>query len=219
MSGTRAAPTAGLDDALRRDFLSRLVALAIGAAGTGLHPARVLAQSLPNTAAHAVDARMQLVLLGTHGGPGVDPAQAQTASAVLVAGRPYLIDCGYGTLRQMVAAHVPYLALSTLFLTHLHDDHTADLAALLSLQWTNGKTSASDVYGPYGTAALVEGALAFFRANVQIRTIDEGRSVDPATLFHGHDVPAEDAPVSIFRDDRISVQAVQNTHYPPRSIA
>ncbi|HWG78013.1 MAG TPA: MBL fold metallo-hydrolase [Steroidobacteraceae bacterium] len=219
MSGTRAAPTAGLDDALRRDFLSRLVALAIGAAGTGLHPARVLAQSLPNTAAHAVDARTQLVLLGTHGGPGVDPAQAQTASAVLVAGRPYLIDCGYGALRQMVAAHVPYLALGTCLLTHLHDDHTADLAALLSLQWTNGKSTATDVYGPYGTAALIEAALAYLRTNAQIRTIDEGRNIDPARLFHGHDVAATDAPVRMFADDRVTVQAVQNTHYPAHSIA
>ncbi|HTT06603.1 MAG TPA: MBL fold metallo-hydrolase [Steroidobacteraceae bacterium] len=205
----------------RRGFMAQLLALGAGAGCASLRCASAWAQSPGpgDLGAGAADTRTQLVLLGTRGGPGVDPSRAQTASAVLVAGRPYLIDCGYGALRQLVAAHVPYLAIGSCFLTHLHDDHTADLAALLSLQWTNGKSSPTDVYGPYGTAALVAGALAFFRANTQIRTVDEGRSLDPATLFHGHDVAAGDTPVHIFADDRVSVRAVQNTHFPPRSIA
>src|SRR6185312_6620548 len=90
-----------------------------------------------------------LVLLGTRGGPGIDLTRAQTASAVVVEGRPYLIDCGYGTLRQLVASNVGYRDVSTVFLTHLHDDHTADLASLLSFQWTGGKTGETNVYGPY----------------------------------------------------------------------
>lgn len=205
----------------RRGFMAQLLALGAGAGCASWPWASALAQgsSTSDIAGSPADARTQLVLLGTRGGPGVDPSRAQTASAVLVAGRPYLIDCGYGALRQLVAAHVPYLAIGTCFLTHLHDDHTADLAALLSLQWTNGRSSPTEIYGPYGTAALVSGALAFFHANTQIRMVDEGRSVDPATLFHGHDVPASDAPVRIFADERVTVRAVQNTHYPPRSIA
>jgi ribonuclease BN (tRNA processing enzyme) len=142
--------------------MAQLLALGAGAGCASLHCTSALAQgsSSSDTGAAAADVRTQLVLLGTRGGPGVDASRAQTASAVLVAGRPYLVDCGYGALRQLVAAHVPYLAIGTCFLTHLHDDHTADLAALLSLQWTNGRSSPTDVYGPYGTAALVSGALA-----------------------------------------------------------
>ena len=160
-----------------------------------------------------------LVLLGTRGGPGIDLTRAQTASAVVVDGHPYLVDCGYGALRQLVASNVGYLQLSTIFFTHLHDDHTGDLAALLSYQWTNGKTTATDAFGPYGTARMVAAAVAFFRANVEIRTADEGRSVDADKQFHGHDHAAGDAPVPLFKDDRISVTAIENTHFPERSKA
>jgi ribonuclease BN (tRNA processing enzyme) len=160
-----------------------------------------------------------LVLLGTRGGPGIDVTRAQTASAVVIDGRPYLIDCGYGALHQLVASHVGYLQLDSVFFTHLHDDHTGDLAALLSYQWTNGKTTPTDAYGPYGTASLVQAALAFFRANVEIRTVDEGRTVDAVKQFHGHDVAAAALPVQIFKDDKVTVTAVENAHYPGRSTA
>ncbi len=160
-----------------------------------------------------------LVLLGTRAGPGIDITRSQTGSVVVVDGRPYLIDCGYGTLRQLVASNVGYLQVSTVFFTHLHDDHTADLPALLSFQWTNGKTTKTDAYGPYGTARLVAASVAVIRSNVEIRTADEGRSVDAEAQFHGHDVAAADAPVQVFKDDRVTVTAVENTHYPERSKA
>lgn len=210
--------------ASRRRFLIHGMALGMSALSAsliwrGLPAAEADGAAGSGAAAPGSAPRTQLVLLGTHGGPGIDPAQAQTASAVLVDGHPYLVDCGYGALRQLVAARVPYLQIDTIFLTHLHDDHTADLAALLSLQWTNGKSTPTDVYGPYGTATLVEGALAFFRANAAIRTVDEGRAVDPAALFHGHDIAAADQPIPVYTDARLTVQAVQNTHYPARSLA
>lgn len=216
----KTAAGAGGACAPRREFMSRLLALGTGALCTPLLPGTAAAQAADAArGARGAAQGTQLVLLGTRGGPGVDPSRAQTASALMVEGQPYLVDCGYGALHRLVTAHVPYLAIDTVFLTHLHDDHTADLAALLSLQWTNGKTTATDVYGPYATAALVQGALAFFRANVEIRSVDEGRSLDPATLYHGYDVPAPDTPVRIFSDARVQVQAVQNAHYPPRSTA
>jgi ribonuclease BN (tRNA processing enzyme) len=160
-----------------------------------------------------------LVLLGTRAGPGIDLTHGQTSSAVVVDGRPYLIDCGYGTLRQLVAGNVGYLQVSTIFFTHLHDDHTADVPALLSFQWTNGKTTATDAYGPFGTSRLVAASVAVIHSNVEIRTADEGRTVDVDRQFHGHDVDAADTPVQVFKDDRISVTAIENTHYPARSKA
>lgn len=160
-----------------------------------------------------------VVLLGTRGGPGIDLTRSQTASAVVVDGRPYLVDCGYGSVRQLVASNVGYLPVSTLFFTHLHDDHTGDLPALLSYQWTNGKTSATDAYGPYGTQELIAAAVAFLRTNVKIRTVDEGRSVDVDKQFHGHDFAATAEPLEIFKDERLTVTAIENAHYPERSRA
>jgi ribonuclease BN (tRNA processing enzyme) len=161
----------------------------------------------------------RLVLLGTRGGPGVGLDRSQTASAVVVDGVPYLVDCGYGTLRALVASGLGYLSLDTVFLSHLHDDHTADLAALLALQWTGSKTKATHVYGPYATAATVAGALEFFRANVEIRMVDEGRTTAPQQLFFGHDGDVGAEPVRLFADDRVIVTSVTNTHYPERAVA
>jgi ribonuclease BN (tRNA processing enzyme) len=160
-----------------------------------------------------------LVLLGTRAGPGIDLTRGQTGSAVVVDGQPYLVDCGYGTLRQLVASKVEYLKVNTVFFTHLHDDHTGDVPALFSFQWTNGKSTATDAYGPYGTTKLIAACVGFIHANVEIRTADEGRTVDVDKQFHGHDVSATDAPVQMFADDRIKVTAIENAHYPLRSKA
>ncbi len=161
----------------------------------------------------------RLVMLGTRGGPGVSLDRSESASAVVVDGVPYLVDCGYGTMRNLVAAGLGFQPVSTVFLTHLHDDHTADLAAMLAHQWTGSKATPTNVYGPYATARTVEGAIAFFRANVEIRMVDEGRTVPPETLFFGHDIDAGDEPVRVFADERVVVTAATNTHYPERFVA
>ena len=160
-----------------------------------------------------------LVLLGTQGGPSVNLGRGEAANAVLVDGRPYLIDCGYGTLRALVQAGIPYNDVASVFLTHLHDDHTTDVAALLSHKWTGGRAQATTVYGPHGTSALVEGALAYLKANADIRTTDEGRTERPESVFRGRNLEAGAQPVEVFRDDRIAVQAVENAHFPERARA
>jgi ribonuclease BN (tRNA processing enzyme) len=162
---------------------------------------------------------MHLVLLGTQGGPNVNLKRAQAANAIVVDGRAYLVDCGYGAIRNLIAAGLAHTQVGTVFLTHLHDDHTSDLPALLSLQWTGSKTQPTDVYGPYGTAALVDAAVAFAKANAEIRRVDEERTRGPETLFHGHDVPATMAPTQVFSDDRLTVRAAENTHFPDHSKA
>jgi ribonuclease BN (tRNA processing enzyme) len=65
----------------------------------------------------------------------------------------------------------------------------------------------------------VQGALAFFRANVEIRMVDEGRTLAPETVFFGHDVDVGDEPVRVFADDKVVVTAVTNTHFPERFVA
>jgi ribonuclease BN (tRNA processing enzyme) len=161
----------------------------------------------------------ELVLLGTQGGPGVTANRTQASNAVMVDGRPYLVDFGYGALKACVQAGISLGSISNVFITHLHDDHTADIAALLALKWTGTQNPGpATVHGPYGTTAMVEAAIAFSKANVEIRKIDEGRTVDPMTIFHGRDL---DAPkiTEVFKDDRVTVQAVENTHFPERAKA
>jgi ribonuclease BN (tRNA processing enzyme) len=204
----------------RRDVLRGLTGVAAAVASGSWDGSRALAQGGGAAAAPAPPPRgTQLVLLGTQGGPNVNLRRSQASNAVVVDGRPYLVDCGYGAVRSLVAAGIGYQQLGTGFITHLHDDHTADLAALLTFQWTGNKSQPTEIYGPYGTAAMVEAALAFMKGNADIRVTDEGRTIRPEQLFHGHDVAAEAAPVQVFKDDRLTVTAVENTHYPDRAKA
>ena len=157
-----------------------------------------------------------LILLGTQGGPGVTLTRGETASLLVVEDQKYLVDCGYGTLRALVQAGEGFNDLTNIFLTHLHNDHTSDLAALLSHKWTSGRARETDVYGPFGTAALVESAIAFFKADTEIRIVNEGRTVRPETLFHGHDLEVSGV-TGVFRDEHAVVKAVENTHFPERA--
>jgi ribonuclease BN (tRNA processing enzyme) len=176
--------------------------------------------------APAAQTGTRLVLLGTQGGPNVTLRRSQAGCAIVVDGRPYLVDCGYGTLRALVESGVGYLQVGAVFLTHLHDDHTSDLPALLTHQWTGSRAQPTTVYGPHGTAALVSAAVAFLKPNAEIRMVDEGRTSPPEALFRGHDVAAA-APAQAFSDERLKVTSVENSHYkegakaamPHRSLA
>ena len=217
----------------RRRALASLARLAGTSAAlpfvASLAPAPALAQTAapaptgaPATPAAPVRPTPQpgtrVVMLGTHGGPGIERDRAQTSSAIVVDGVPYLVDCGYGSLRQLVLSTIGYQQVDVIFFTHLHDDHTSDLPALLSLQWTGGaKKAPTEIYGPNGTARLVDAALGYIRINAEIRTVDEGRTIDPATLFHGHDIAATPVPTRVLADERVTVTAVESTHYPRRS--
>jgi ribonuclease BN (tRNA processing enzyme) len=157
-----------------------------------------------------------VILLGTQGGPGIGLTRGETASALVVDGHIYLIDCGYGTLRALTQAGLSYNDLSDVFLTHLHNDHTADVAALLSHMWTGSRTKPAAVYGPFGTTALVEGSIVFSKADTEIRIVDEGRTVRPESLFLGHDLNISGI-ADVLADERVKVKAVENTHYPERA--
>src|SRR5215467_3307676 len=109
----------------------------------------------------------ELVLLGTQGGPGVTANRTQASNAVIVDGRPYLVDFGYGALKACVQAGISLGSISNVFITHLHDDHTADIAAFLALKWTGTQNPGeATIYGPYGTTAMVNAGIEFSKANV-----------------------------------------------------
>ncbi len=79
-------------------------------------------------------ANTRLVLLGTSGGPLPSPSRAGIAQAIVVAGRAYLVDCGYGATQQLRRARL-LTSLAGVFLTHLHSDHDCDYFNLFLLGW------------------------------------------------------------------------------------
>jgi len=203
----------------RRSALERIAGLTMAAGVAHLRGSSgtmaLAAQQRPTGA----PAGTRLVLLGTQGGPNFNAMRGETASAIVAGGETYLVDCGYGTFAALREAGLNHRELARIFLTHLHDDHTADLAALLIRQWTDGRIEPTTVYGPHGTARMVEAVLAFGEANTAIRLVDEARSVRPADVLHGRDLDATTAPAEAFRDERVAVRSVENTHFPGPSKA
>ncbi len=71
-----------------------------------------------------------------------------------IGGTPLLFDMGPGTLARLAAAGVSYRDLEYIFLTHLHSDHTLDLATFLQANdstpgWT--RTRPVHLIGSRGT--------------------------------------------------------------------
>src|SRR3954468_12755936 len=97
-----------------------------------LVPAAVLgAQSAAGT---------RVVMLGT-GTPNADPDRSGPAVAVVVNGRPYLVDAGPGVVRRAAAAKLGMPSLDIVFLTHLHSDHTLGLPDLMLSPWVLERTA------------------------------------------------------------------------------
>ena len=201
----------------RREFLAGIagVGTTSAAARLGLGGGIGLASAI-SRAQDAVlgESGTQLVLLGTQGGPNFRAERKECSNAIVVDGRIYVVDCGYGALGRLGDAGLVYRDVGHIFLTHLHDDHTSDVVTLLSHQWTGGRVDPTQVIGPYGTEHLVEAALSYFEANTAIRLADEDRSVQPGEIFSGRNIEATAAPTEVFADDRVTVSSVENTHFP-----
>ena len=193
-----------LKDRDRRRVLRGLVGLAAVAA----LPARAV----------TVPARgLRAVLLGTQGGPNFNLTRGETASVVVIDERLYLVDCGYGALGALVRANLNYRDVGQVFLTHLHDDHVADVVSLMGHQWTGGRVLPTVVHGPAGTKRLVKAAIQYNEVNEQIRLVDEARSARVASLFSAREIAATPAAQVVFRDADLTVRAAENTHYPADS--
>lgn len=108
-----------------------------------------------------------VVLLGT-GTPNLRPDRYQSSLLITVDDTTLVVDCGGGTLQRLAQAHAQgwlpggYTNLTRLFLTHLHPDHTTGLADFLIGPWVLHRDAPVQVWGPHGTAALVDGLCAAY---------------------------------------------------------
>jgi ribonuclease BN (tRNA processing enzyme) len=159
---------------------------------------------------------VSLTLLGTAGGPGARVDRAGIATLLQVNGKSYLIDAGEGVARQLVRAGLRETDIPLVFLTHLHDDHTAGLGALATFAFTL-RSPGMEVVGPLGTADLVTALVGVLNVNAEIR-MNQGRFPAPPSAF----LKAREYQAGVVYDDgQVRVTAIENTHYdfPPNSPA
>jgi ribonuclease BN (tRNA processing enzyme) len=113
----------------------------------------------------------ELVLLGTAGGPLPVAGRGGTASAVVVDGRVFVVDCGRGAPSAFADAGLDFAHLEGVLLTHLHADHIGDLPGILLYGWGaradgDGALAPIRVYGPFGPAVLPSDVDGFARQTV-----------------------------------------------------
>ena len=152
-------------------------------------------------------------MLGT-GNPSADPDRFGPSVAIVVNNTPYLIDCGPGVVRRASAASrkgVTGLAvqnLKTLFVTHLHSDHTLGYSDLIFSPWVLGRKDALETYGPTGLKAMTDHLLAAYSEDIAIRTdgLEHGNRTGYKVNVH------EIKPGVVYKDGNVTVKAFAVHH-------
>ena len=152
----------------------------------------------------------RVVLLGTKGGPRVgESGRSNPSTLIAINDVPYLVDCGYGTSKQLIAAGVALNRVRYVFITHHHSDHNLDFGPLLYNAWITGQPARVDAYGPPGIDQLARDFFKYLKFDIDTRMADEGRS-DPNSLIAAHEVKAG----VVLANDDVKVSACLVPHPP-----
>jgi len=154
-----------------------------------------------------------VVFLGT-GYPRPDPRAMGPSLAVVVGEKAYLVDAGAGVVRRAAEAFergeraLAVDRLDTVFLTHLHSDHTLGLPDLLLTPWVVGREKPLTVIGPAGSTKMLESLSQAWSEDIAVRL--EGGEGGNRTGYRA--VVREIEPGVVFRDDAVSVTAFRVRH-------
>ncbi|HWO00906.1 MAG TPA: MBL fold metallo-hydrolase [Blastocatellia bacterium] len=186
--------------------------LAVSVVVLGLAPRAALPPEGRTTQSLASQAT-KLVLLGT-GTPNADPDRSGPALAIVVNNTPYILDCGPGVVRRAAGAvrngvmGLEPVNLKTVFITHLHSDHTTGLADLILTPWTLERKQPLEVYGPRGIKAMTRHLLAAYREDIQMRLNGGEPSNRTGYTVSAHEIQ----PGVVFKDTNITVKAFAVSH-------
>jgi ribonuclease BN (tRNA processing enzyme) len=157
----------------RRSALA-LFATAVGGAAFGASACG----SAPSTTPRAPVALPEnaLITLGVQAGPPPVPNKTGISSALKIGDDVYQIDCGLGSLNAFTNAGLKFDQLRSIFITHLHTDHTVDYGSFL---FSGGYTASKGkkpvtVYGPGPAGGLPPSQVG---------------NADPATIDPQHPTP------------------------------
>jgi ribonuclease Z len=179
-----------------------------------LAAAAVLIAALQLTTAQSESLRV--TFLGTGGGP-IGRAEYGGPAILVEYGREViLVDAGRSVVQRMLQLNRQVPQIRSIFLTHLHSDHTIDIPDVwLRGWWGEGRKNPLEIRGPAGTKAMAEHIEQAWSYDVRIRS-GEPEKIDPAMAkLIGVDVE----PGVIFDEAGMKVTALKADHGPVLSLA
>src|SRR3984893_199778 len=139
---------------MRRFFLPALALSLVGSTIVGV--------------ANADELRVHLI--GT-GGPELTPERTGIATLIDARGQKLLFDAGRGALQNIYLSRIHPNDVTKIFLTHLHNDHFEGLSSLWMTPWFMfGRKQQIELWGPPGTARMVQGMRAMFEHDLDQRS-------------------------------------------------
>lgn len=173
----------------------------------------ITASSAQTTSPAKPEAHTQVVMLGT-GNPNADPDRSGPAVAIVVNDAAYLVDCGAGVVRRAAAAEkagFPSLKaekLKTVFITHLHSDHTLGLPDLIFTPWVLDRAEPLTAYGPRGLKDMTSHIEKAWKKDIAVRT----RGLEQANHTGYKVVVHEISPGVVYLDANVTVTAFLVKH-------
>lgn len=86
----------------------------------------------------------------------------QSAQALQVHGRLFLLDSGEGTQYAMARYRVPMMKLDTVFISHIHGDHVFGIFGLLSTLGMKGRQMPLNIFAPVNFGPILKFFLSYY---------------------------------------------------------
>jgi len=93
---------------------------------------------------------MRVVIIGS-GASWPDSERSSPSQVIVVDKQQLLFDCGPGSGINLMRTGINPATISEIFLTHLHIDHSLELASIVFAGYLAGRKQKVDLYGPTGT--------------------------------------------------------------------
>jgi ribonuclease Z len=157
---------------------------------------------------------LELTLLGT-GSPVHVPHRFGPSQVISAGDKRLLIDTGWSSTIRLFQANMPPQTIDAVFITHLHSDHTTDMADFLVMRWVGGTRGPIPIYGPVGTKRMIAGFQEAMAADTKYRLDHHGDKLWSGGLAADiTEFEAGDDPIEIARYGDITIKAFEVEHLP-----
>ncbi|WP_138754748.1 MBL fold metallo-hydrolase [Paenibacillus sinopodophylli] len=157
---------------------------------------------------------LKVILLGT-GTPRAFSGRAKSGVAVLAGSKVFLVDCGGGTVDQLIKAGVMPQRIEDVLFTHHHSDHNSGFFDVFISSWRThvipdrvfeGRSVPMNVYGPTTTKDIIGKMRESFDFDANLRvnynlSADQGANINYFECNEGIVYDADGIKITAFEVD------------------